>query len=235
MNARTEAALSRCPSVHPAHERFKSGERRRWLVSMAVAALVHMLLFAFGPNWVVPEERMAYAPPAAMEAMVLAPAVEIPSPPATIVAPAAPEAARLALPEDIVVEPVAEIVGSIPIPEIPEPPVTAVRERELARYQYFAPYMVRPELLNRNEVRRVLEQRYPNVLRGGHAEGAVLVVFWIDEFGEVQKYEIRQSSGSKALDEAVESVIPMMKFRPAMERGEPVKVIVALPIRFQVR
>src|SRR5690606_2621010 len=93
----------------------------------------------------------------------------------------------------------------------------------------------KPELMNRREVTRALERRYPAALRGGNVEGAVVVVFWIDEKGAVQRYEIRKSSGSAALDAAGEEVIEIMEFRPAVDRGEPVKVIVALPIRFQLR
>ena len=234
MRARPEQDLPVRPTEYSVNERFKRGDRRRFILSMTAAALAHLLVLAIDPDWEPTMEIGAYVPPAAMQSITLVPEIAMPSRPAPITAPAVPIVARLELAEDITVDPVEGLGEPPPLPAVPDPPVTAVRERELMRYEYFAPYMVRPELLNRDEVRRVLERRYPNVLRRSHVEGAVLVVFWIDETGTVQKYEIRKSSGSKELDRAVEDVIEIMKFRPAMERGEPVKVIVALPIRFQV-
>jgi protein TonB len=94
--------------------------------------------------------------------------------------------------------------------------------------------MEKPELVNRTQVRRALLREYPRALQRQGVEGAVIVWFWIDEKGKVQKYEIRGSSGHQALDAAAERVIPVMKFRPAKERGKAIPVVVTLPIRFEV-
>lgn len=239
MDARTDGAPRvvapriRVPGVS-ANTRFKQGARRRQALSLAAAVLVHGLIFYFGPTWRTPATSAEYVRPAEMRSIVLAPEVEMPAEPEPIEAPAVPILGRVELTEEIRLEPV-KLDADPQLPGIPEPPpVPASAGSELAAYEYFMPYMVRPELKNRQAVKRELERRYPNVLRRGNVEGAVLVVFWIDEFGTVQKYEIRRSSGSKALDAAVEGVIEMMEFRPAMSRGKPIKVIVALPIRFQL-
>jgi TonB family protein len=104
----------------------------------------------------------------------------------------------------------------------------------LARFRRVTPLMERPELVNRSQVKRALLREYPRALQRQGIEGAVIVWFWIDEKGKVQKYEIQGSSGHHALDAAAERVIPVMKFRPAKEKGEAVPVVVTLPIRFEV-
>ncbi|HEX6940194.1 MAG TPA: energy transducer TonB [Longimicrobiales bacterium] len=246
-----------------ANTRFKRGARRRQAAAMGLALGVHALVFVVGPTWRVPSMPAAAGRPMKLREIVLAPEVEVPPEPARIAPPAAPARiappaapARIAppaapviapvdLPGELAVAPLGLDAGpELPaIPPLPPPPVpggagaaggVAGAGGDLATYEYFMPYMVRPELKNRAEVQRELERRYPKVLRWGAVEGAVLVLFWIDEFGQVQRYEIRKSSGSKALDAAVESVIEIMEFRPAMDRGKPVKVIVALPIRFEL-
>lgn len=205
-------------------------------MAIALAVAVHALIMAFGPEWRVEDLEEGAAVPPEFRAVNLVPEVEIPAAPGRLAAPALPVVNPVVLPEDVVVEPEGLDFGQLDAPALPEPPsIPEEANDELDAYAHFMPYMVRPELKNRAQIQRELERRYPEVLRNENVEGAVVVMFWIDEFGKVQKYEIRQSSGSKALDAAVESVIPMMEFRPAIDHGKPVRVIVSLPIRFQIR
>ncbi len=235
MNARNDPVPPGRPGGGDANERFKRGARMRLHAGLIAATAAHFLVFAFGPTWSTPEEQAAFAPPAEMQAIGLSPEIELPSLPPRVAPPELPVVEELKLAEELRIEPVADFEPPTAFVVLPEPPaVPAGADGELAEYEHFMPYMVRPELKNRSEVQRALERRYPNVLRMGNVEGAVVVVFWIDERGAVQKYEIRRSSGSRALDRAVEDVIEIMEFRPALNRGEPVKVIVALPIRFQL-
>lgn len=234
MDARPAAPTPSSPPRRTAHDRFKAGSRRRQAAALAAAVAVHALILEFGPEWRVERVEEWGAPPA-FQSIALVPEVEIPPAPGRIAPPALPVVSRVALSDDVVdVEPV-ELDSGLDAPPLPEPPPVPDEADELEAYAHFMPYMVRPELINREEVQRELERRYPNILRREHAEGAVVVLFWIDEFGTVQKYEIQKSSGSKALDAAVESVIEIMEFRPAIDHGKPVRVIVALPIRFQTR
>lgn len=123
---------------------------------------------------------------------------------------------------------------AIEVPPLPPPaPAPPEPESGLGRFKQVNALMEKPELLNRSQVRRALLRAYPRELQRAGVEGAVIVWFWIDEKGKVEKYEIRGSSGHQALDAAAERVIPIMKFRPARERGETVPVIVTLPIRFE--
>lgn len=235
MNARPAASPPAAVPPRSAHERFKDGSRRRQAVALALAVAVHALIVAFGPEWRVEDLEDWAAAPAEFQAITMVPEVKFPAVPDRIAPPALPVVPRVEVTEEVGVDP-AELDFGVEAPSLPEPPpIPQEAEGTLESYAHFMPYMVRPELKNRAEVQRALERRYPEVLRRGNVEGAVVVLFWIDEFGAVQKYEIRKSSGSKDLDAAVESVIEIMEFRPAIDHGKPVRVIVALPIRFQTR
>jgi protein TonB len=217
------------------NERFKERARRWTWYGLAAAAVAHALIFLIAPG--MGPVELAWAP-AASEMRVVEleppPPVEVPSPPAPLVRPAAPEPPRLELPGDLVVVAEPSIEETIRAPEIPIPARPKEAVEELADFEHFMPYMVQPELVNRSEVARALEREYPRALQNRGIEGSVVVWFWIDEEGKVRKYEIRQSSGHAALDEAAVRVIPIMKFRPARRHGEPIRVIVALPIRFEL-
>ena len=96
----------------------------------------------------------------------------------------------------------------------------------------FTPYTVAPELRNRDEVSRALIRYYPPLLRDAGIGGTVLVWFFIDEQGRVQKTQVNKSSGQQSLDQAALRVADLMRFTPALNRDQKVKVWVALPIVF---
>ncbi|HEY8468492.1 MAG TPA: TonB family protein [Longimicrobiales bacterium] len=97
------------------------------------------------------------------------------------------------------------------------------------------PYTVAPELKNRDEVQRALSRYYPPLLRDAGIGGTVLVWLLIDEEGQVRKYQVKESSGHTALDDAALKVADIMRFSPALNRDRKVPVWVALPITFTVR
>lgn len=232
MRAPTHATPAE-PGRFDAHDRFKRRSRNWTWIGISVATLIHFLLLAFvalPQRAEMPEMQQPAAAP--MRAIRLLPRIEVPPPPERI-APIAPPVLQPMPPiEDFRVERVAlqdELIESFPIPA---PPTTIVSDDE-AGFEHFVPSMVKPELVNRDEVRRKLEREYPRYLQNAGIGGALMILFWIDEAGEVHKYEIKRSSGRKALDEAAERVVPIMRFRPAYKLGRPVKIIVALPVRFE--
>ncbi|HEX7118545.1 MAG TPA: TonB family protein [Longimicrobiales bacterium] len=99
----------------------------------------------------------------------------------------------------------------------------------------FTPMTVKPRLKNAREVARALERHYPPILRDSGIGGTVVLWFLIDEQGNVVKTQLRKSSGYDALDEAAPKVAAVMKFSPAMNRDEKVKVWVEIPITFQTQ
>ncbi len=96
----------------------------------------------------------------------------------------------------------------------------------------FTPYTVAPRLKNRDEVARALQRYYPDMLRDAGIGGRVIVWFLIDETGKVRKYQVKQSSGHDALDQAALKVADVMEFTPALNRDQKVPVWVALPVVF---
>lgn len=231
------APTRRSPVAEPgrfrAHDRFKQRSRSWTWIGISIATVIHFLLLAFVPI----AQRLETTPQVQaikpIRAVRLLPRIEVPPPPERV-APLAPPILPTLPPIDdgFEVKRVVltdELLKSSPILE---PPIS-VETDEMAGFQYFVPSMVKPQLVNRDEVRRNLEREYPRYLQNAGIGGALMIQFWIDEDGLVHKYEIKRSSGRKELDEAAERVVPTMKFRPAYKLGRPVKIIVALPVRFE--
>jgi protein TonB len=94
---------------------------------------------------------------------------------------------------------------------------------------------VAPSSQNRSEVVRAMELEYPSLLRDAGIGGTVRIFFFIDENGVVQHFEIDQSSGHQALDDAALRVARVYRFTAALNRDKKVPVWVTFPITFQVR
>lgn len=112
------------------------------------------------------------------------------------------------------------------------PPIRTTRD-EWLDYKAFAPYVVRPEIRNRAELKRFLQTHYQRIFEYSGATGVVQVSFWIDEAGEVQKAEIVKSSGVRSLDRLALRLSRVLRFRPAMMAGRPIRILVHVPITFR--
>ncbi len=119
--------------------------------------------------------------------------------------------------------------GSAGVTLAAEKKVTA---EDISAAPAFTPYTVAPRLKNRDEVARALQRYYPEMLREAGIGGKVLVWFLIDENGHVRKYQVKESSGHDALDQAALKVADVMEFTPALNRDQKVPVWVALPVAF---
>jgi periplasmic protein TonB len=93
----------------------------------------------------------------------------------------------------------------------------------------------RPEIQNRAEVQREIGRRYPRGLRDQRIDGRVVVMVFIDERGRVQRRRIAESSAFCEFDLAALEVARMLRFSPAVARGEPTPVWVSMPITFSSR
>jgi TonB family protein len=118
--------------------------------------------------------------------------------------------------------------------ELPPPPKD-VTKRDIQAAPTFTPYTVRPDIRNRADVARALEEGYPPLLRDAGIGGTTQVWFFIDENGVVQRTMVNESSGHKALDDAALEVAKKIQFTAALNKGEPVPVWISLPITFTVR
>ena len=124
--------------------------------------------------------------------------------------------------------------GSSPLDESLAPAAADAEgaELDISSRPMFTPYTVAPDYVNGAEVTRALETEYPPLLRDAGLGGTVIVWFFIDETGEVQKAEVETSSGHGAFDDAALRVAPVFKFTPALNRGQAVPVWISLPITF---
>jgi TonB family protein len=96
----------------------------------------------------------------------------------------------------------------------------------------FTPYTVQPDITNRSQVARALGENYPPLLKDAGIGGTARIWFFIDEEGTVQRTQIAESSGHKALDDAALLVARGIQFTPALNREKPVAAWISLPITF---
>jgi len=213
--------------VLTANDRLKrrSGDLFWW--SLILAVVVHWALFMFFPT--LSAQDMSFTTPE-FTAYEIPPEVEIPPPPQQIARPARPVIADASIDEDVTIAPTT--FEDNPIENLPPPPTNT---EDISAAPVLTPYTVAPELRNRSEVQRALVRFYPPLLRDAGIGGAVLVWFFIDETGKVQKCQIKESSGHKSLDEAALKVADIMQFTPALNRDKRVPVWVALPIDFRAK
>lgn len=218
------------PMAETANERFKRGASNWTWFGVIIATVFHFLLFAFSPDMQAKGDYSASS--TEFEAIDLPPEIHIPPPPQAIARPATPVFSAAAIDENITIAPTT--FESNPVESLPPPPVPTAGD-ELASFEAFAPgRMVAPRLRNEGEIARALERFYPPLLRDARIGGTVSVLFWIDETGKVVQYQISESSGFPAFDEAAVKVADLMRFSPAMNRDQPIRVVVAMPITFRV-
>ena len=87
---------------------------------------------------------------------------------------------------------------------------------------------VPPGLLNDDEVFAALRNSIPGEDDEMEAEGVAVAHFLVDETGAVQRQRIAESSGSRAMDDAVLAIGPLSSFSPAETDEGPVAEILPL-------
>ena len=132
-------------------------------------------------------------------------------------------------------EPPEAIEPGPPVEQLVEELVRRPPDEPTGLRPTFTPYTVAPDILNRNEVVRAMEREYPPLLRDAGIGGTVIVYFLIDEEGIVEQFQIFESSGHQALDDAALAVADVYRFSPALNRDKRVPVWVSFGITFQVR
>jgi protein TonB len=196
---------------------------------MILATLAHFAIFAFWPQMTAEDVSFNSEELTAIE---LPPEIEIPPPPEAIARPATPVIAAADINEDITIAPTT--FEDNPVEDLPPPP-EEVTTTDISAAPTFTPYTVRPDIKNRTEVARALEREYPPLLRDAGIGGTVQVWFFIDEEGRVQRTQVNESSGHKALDDAAIAVAEIIEFTPALNRDKRVPVWISLPITFTTR
>jgi protein TonB len=212
-----------------ANERFKRSFGTWFWGSMIVATVAHFALFFFFPQLTAEDVSIVSDQ---LEAIELPPEIEIPPPPEQIRRPATPVIATADIDEDITIAPTT--FEDNPVEDLPPPP-EEVTTTDISAAPTFTPYTVRPDIKNRDEVARALEREYPPLLRDAGIGGTVQVWFFIDEEGRVQRTQVNESSGHKALDDAAIQVANIIEFTPALNRDKRVPVWISLPVTFTTR
>jgi len=207
-----------------ANDRFKEGFGNWFWGGLAVAAVVHFVLFAFWPDMTAADYNITTE---SLEAIDLPEDIEIPPPPEQIPRPATPVISASAdISEDITIAPTT--FEDNPIEDLPPPPPSD--NAALAEYQAFSPSMVRPEVRDRAALQRALQRFYPAILKDAGIGGTTVLTLFIDEQGAVQQASVARSSGHSQLDDAAMRVVDMISFTPAMNRDRAVKVRINIPV-----
>lgn len=76
---------------------------------------------------------------------------------------------------------------------------------------------------------------YPESASKANIQGRATVMFVIDREGNVTKVKARGPHGGSALEEEAIRIVKLLpQFKPGIQRGKPVNVSFALPIRFKL-
>jgi TonB family protein len=93
-----------------------------------------------------------------------------------------------------------------------------------------------PELRNRRDVERLAARSYPPHLRDAGVSADVIVSLIVNRDGRVDASSIQVLNDvNPAFADAARQVAQRMRFRPAQLRGDEVRTVVQLPIRFNAR
>jgi len=94
---------------------------------------------------------------------------------------------------------------------------------------------VLPQLTNPRDAQRLLERNYPPILRDAGVTGHTTVVLVIDKDGRVEpgSVTVRESSHDAFRDAAIRAA-ERFRFRPARVQGQPVAVVISIPIEWQI-
>lgn len=109
------------------------------------------------------------------------------------------------------------------------PPVDALGDFEPFQVEYTL-----PALLNTEEVTALIRAQYPPSLAGAGVGGETVLRLWLDERGQVVRSLVSSSSGQSELDAVARRVAERMRFRPAKNGGEVMRVVVQMPVIFVV-
>jgi TonB family protein len=99
---------------------------------------------------------------------------------------------------------------------------------------YFTPFDREhaPQLINRDEVSKALDDGYPRLVRDAGVGGRAEVWLQISDQGVVTDARLNRSTGQPALDIAALELARVMKFTAAQYNNQPVMVWVSIPITY---
>lgn len=205
---------------HSANFRFKQRYERYFAYSVLASFFAHVAFNLYFPDlsagFQVREEKT-------MEAMDLPPEVIIPPPPKPLAKPSVPMEAPEELDEDITIEettpPPPDLIPEVPVQEVKDEAQEFLMVAEVvAKIKYMPP-----------------KPKIPPYIARARVDVTTLVRFFVDEKGNVDpnRTKIHTSSGYPELDDIAVEWAKQMKFHPALNRGEPVKMQMSIPIQWK--
>ena len=108
---------------------------------------------------------------------------------------------------------------------MPPPPPLAREEIEEEILEFFAVEQ-KPELINN------IKPVYPEIARKAMLEGQVVVRFLVGKDGRVERVEVMK--GEEIFRQAAVDAVAQFVFKPAIQNDKPVRVWMAMPIRFRL-
>lgn len=113
----------------------------------------------------------------------------------------------------------------------PPPPPREADDSDFA--SYFVAVEQMPEIIG--GIQAIAQHlQYPELARRAGVEGTVYVLAFVDREGIVRHTEIARGIGA-GCDEAAAEAVMKVRFKPGMQRGQPVNVRVMVPVRFSLR
>lgn len=123
---------------------------------------------------------------------------------------------------------ISEQISNIP----PPPPAPEMEVEEEEEEEIFVIVEQMPEIIGGTEaIYKYL--KYPEMARKAGLEGLVVVQVVVETDGRPTDPQVVRSPGP-ILDEAALEAVMQLRFKPGMQRGKPVRVRYAMPVRFRL-
>ena len=198
---------------------FKRKYGRYFMYAVVASFFVHIVMILGVPRF---SGDVNVKEDSAMESIELPPEVVIPPPPQKLAKPSVPTEAPEELDEDITIEettpPPPDLIPEMPVQqETQEAEEFLMVAEQMAKLKYMPP-----------------KPKMPSYIARARVEVTTLIEFFVDREGNVDpnRTKIVTSSGYPELDEIAVAWAKQMKFHPARNRGEPVPIRMAIPIKW---
>jgi protein TonB len=202
--------------------RSRINTERSLKVPVVVAILAHVIAFALFPPLDAKPYRLPEGEP---DPIVVVPVPEIdvqvarPTESPTIDGPITPNVDPAPAPPPPPPVPQASPQGNSNVPVFSNGPGT----------HDFVVYQDEPELIV------LVKPAYPHLARHAGIEGTVTLVVTIEADGRVSDVQIWYSDATRAMEAEATAAAFKCRFRPARQRGRPVRARVTLPFEFRLR
>lgn len=188
-----------------------------------IISLISHIAFVLGMPSI--NEINVQAQDTSMEAIDLPPEVVIPPPPKQLAKPSIPQMAEEDVDEDITIEETTPPPPDL-IPEMPDFVEEDKGEEFLMVAEVMPKYKKAPP-----------KPKMPDYIARARVDVTTLIDFYVLRDGSVDqnRTKIAKSSGYPELDEIATEWAKKITFHPALNRGEPVRVRVRIPIQWKSR